>query len=173
MKIQWKTLDPPAQQSVMQKFANQALAQDWVEQLPTVRLRQLYAFALDAEAPDKEKILLALQKDAAIQGRYLEILHNLNAVELVNAPTANAEGHSTYWRYRLEAAAAPVEESNLIIEIAAGALPPSRLFAKSARLGSTDIILEKAQRGFIQMVFPNTDLLVKILNQADREVRMW
>lgn len=108
----------------------------------------------------------------------MEILHSLNAKEMVNAASAStavemAEGHSVHWRYRLEAAAAPLEEFYLIIEIAAGALPPSRLFAKSAPFGSRDITLEKAHRGVIQMAFPNEDLLVKILNQADREVRMW
>lgn len=178
MKISWKNLDPPAQQSLMQSFLNQALAQDWIEQLPRVRLRQLYTYALNAETPDKEQILLALQQDAATQRRYMEILHSLNAKEMVNAASSSTEvemavGHSLHWRYRLEAASAPLAESYLIIEIAAGAPPPSRLFAKSAPFGSRDITLEKARRGVIQMAFPNEDLLVKILNQADREVRMW
>lgn len=178
MKTQWKNLDPPAQQALMQRFVNHAIAQDWIEQLPALRLRQLYAFALDADMPDKEQILLALQQDAATQKRYVEILNNLNAREMINAAatsaeTAGAAGHSKHWRYHLEAAAAPLEESYLMIEIAAGAMPPSRFFAKCAQFGGRDIRLVKAQRGLIQMVFPNTDLLVKILNQTDREVRMW
>jgi len=177
MKIQWKNLDLPAQQALMQRFVDQALAQDWIEQLPTLRLRQLYAYALNAETPDKEQILLLLQEDAATQKRYMEILQNLNAREMVTAADStegeSAEGRSVHWRYRLETASAPLEESYLIIEIEPGALPPSRLFAKSAQFGSRDITLKKAHRGIIQMVFPNKDRLVKILNQTDREVRMW
>jgi hypothetical protein len=178
MNTQWKNLTPTAQQDLMRRFVTQSLAQDWVEELPPVSLRQLYAHALSAETPYKESIFLALQQDAATQQRYLEILHSLHARELVNTAAAGAEewaaeGHSMHWHYRLEAAPPPLEESYLIIEISVGTPPPSRLFAKSTRYGSRDITLEKAHRGFIQMVFPNTDLLVKILNQADREVRMW
>jgi hypothetical protein len=178
MNTQWKDLNSLAQQALKQRFVNQAMAQDWVEQLPQVSLRQLYSYALDPETPDKQKIIHALHTDTHTQQRYMEILQQLDAQEFVNAAAAStqaqvAEGRSPQWRYRLEAASDPLEESYLIIEIAAGATPPSRLFAKSSQYGSKDIVLEKAHRGFIQMVFPNTDLLVKILNQADREVRMW
>jgi isochorismate synthase EntC len=156
MNTQWKDLNSLAQQALKQRFVNQAMAQDWVEQLPQVSLRQLYSYALDPETPDKQKIIHALHTDTHTQQRYMEILQQLDAQEFVNAAAAStqaqvAEGRSPQWRYRLEAASDPLEESYL----------------------SKDIVLEKAHRGFIQMVFPNTDLLVKILNQADREVRMW
>ena len=80
MKTSWKNLDPATQQSLMQRFVNEALAQDWIEQLPRVRLRQLYAYALNAETPDKEHILLARQVGVP------RIVVFMNKVDLVDDP---------------------------------------------------------------------------------------
>lgn len=184
MNKQWKDLDQSTQDKIKQAFVSNALAEDWVNDIPDISFRQLFAYANNTDNTVNLDIARALRSDSSTQVRFQQVLDALSASTFITAAAAASDSDSPAegvtgsdsehrWKYRFFASSHPPHDYYLIIEVGSHSTAPIRFYAYSATLGGVDLVLEPDHRGVIQMLIDKDHPLVSIMADQNRKIRMW
>ena len=183
MTRQWNEMTDPERRSALEDFTARREAARLARVMTSPKAigsRELYAYARDMGADPDCAIRRALDSDAALRVRWEAVLGWVGAESFATRAAAAtdettpggvaAEGRL---RYELRRSTEAPFEYVLIVDVDDRTAAPSRLQAHSAAHGTVELALEPAHRGVIQMFLDPGDRLVKVLQDPDRDVKMW
>lgn len=183
MTRNWNEMSDPERRAVLEDFTARREASRLARAMTSpqaVGSRELYAYARDMGADPDGAIRRALDSDAAVRARWGTVLgwvgaetFTVRAAAATDETTPGGVAAEGRWRYELRRSTEAPFEYVLIVDVAERATAPSRLQAHSAAHGTVEVALEPAHRGVIQVFLDPGDRLVDVLQDPDRDVKMW
>lgn len=159
--------------TILEQLVTKAVARDWLEGLEEISLQQLYCYALDRNAPGKERIRERVQNDEITRKRFVEILRHAKASEVAKECAIRVRGEKEAMShcplYQLKRS----HDGPFVIDVGDGAPVPTRMFANSERFGCIENSLGHANERSICITSTCSDRLLKILSDPDCLILVW